>query len=290
MRTGVRLCALAAVIAMAAVGGCSAPSTAGHPHGAGAGVGGYWTRSRLLGATPWREPGYRPGRSANAHPAQARPRVGALFEHDANGNHFCTASVVASPGRDLLITAAHCINGGKGGGYRQDMVFIPGYQDGQAPYGVWTAARLIVAPQWTNSSDPDYDVGFVVLEPHDGKNIEDVLGANHLGIDPGYRNLVLVTGYPASVDAPIGCTDWTSEQSPSQLRFDCGGFTGGTSGSPWITHFDRQTRTGTIVGVLGGYQEGGDTSAISYSAYLGRQIEALYRQAIADEAGTGATT
>ena len=210
-------------------------------------------------------------------------RVGALFEHDASGDHFCTASVVASPGRDLLITAAHCIDGGKGGSYRQDIVFIPGYQDGQAPYGIWEPAQLVVAPQWMSASDPGFDVGFVVLKPDDGKNIEDVLGANQLGIDPGYRNLVRVTGYPDSAAAPITCINWTSEQSPSQLRFDCGGFTDGTSGSPWVTHFDPQTRTGTIVGVIGGYQEGGSTAAISYSSYLGEQVQQLYRQAVADE-------
>jgi hypothetical protein len=33
----------------------------------------------------------------------AAARVGALFLHDASGNHFCTASVVASPDRDLLV-------------------------------------------------------------------------------------------------------------------------------------------------------------------------------------------
>jgi hypothetical protein len=54
----------------------------------------------------------------------------------------------ASPGHDLLITAAHCIHGGKGGGYRQDIVFIPGYLDGQAPSGIWTPAQLIVPPPW----------------------------------------------------------------------------------------------------------------------------------------------
>jgi len=54
-------------------------------------------------------------------------------------------------------------------------VFILGYRDGQAPYGIWPPARLVVAPQWMSYSDPDFDVGFVVLEPYDGKNIEDVL-------------------------------------------------------------------------------------------------------------------
>jgi len=276
-----RLRALAAVITVAATAGCSSAPTASHQ--AATGAAGYWTESRLLGATPWREPGYQLGQPTTAPPSEENLRVGALFEHDANGNHFCTASVVASPGHDLLITAAHCIHGGKGGSYGQDIVFIPGYLDGQAPNGIWTPARLIVAPQWMNSSDPDYDVAFIVLKPEDGKNIEEVLGANQVGIDPGYRNLVRVTGYPASADAPVTCDNWTSEQSPSQLRFECAGFTGGTSGSPWITHFDSKTRTGTIVGVLGGYEEGGSTEAISYSPYLGEQVQQLYRQAVADE-------
>jgi V8-like Glu-specific endopeptidase len=288
MITRTRLGALAAVIALAAVAGCSSAPAASHPGGAASGQAGDWTRARLLSALPLHGAGYRPEQSRTAYPTASSLRVGALFDHDASGDHFCTASVVASPGRDLLITAAHCIHGGKGGGYRQDVVFIPGYRDGQEPFGLWTPARLVVAPQWIDSSNPDFDVGFVVLKPDDGKNIEDILGASQLGIDPGYQNLVRVTGYPASADAPVTCVNQTSEQSPSQLRFDCDGFTGGTSGSPWVTKVDPQTRNGTIVGVLGGYQEGGSTEDISYSSYLGPQIEQLYRQAVADEAATAA--
>ncbi len=194
----------AAIAAIAVAAGCSSAPPASRPRAEG-GPAGFWTRSRLLGAQPWREGGFQPGQPATASPSELSVRVGTLFEHDASGNHFCTASVVASPGRDLLITAAHCISDGKGGGYRQDIVFIPGYRDGQAPYGVWAPAQLLVAPQWENSSDPDFDIGFAVLKPYDGKNIEDVLGANQLGIDPGYRNLVRVTGYPASNEAPVTC-------------------------------------------------------------------------------------
>ena len=281
-----KLRALVAVMAVMAAAGCSSAPPVIRAHASG-GPTGYWTRSRLLGAGPWRGPGFRRGQPTTAHPSELSVRVGALFEHDLSGDHFCTASVVASPGRELLITAAHCISGGKDGGYRQDVVFIPGYRDGQAPYGIWTPAQLLVAPQWTDSSDPDFDVGFVVLKPYDEKNVEDVLGANQLGIDPGYRNLVRVTGYPASADAPITCVNWTSEQSPSQLRFECGGFAGGTSGSPWVAHLNPRTRTGTIVGVLGGYQEGGSTEDVSYSSYLGEEVERLYHQAVADEAAPG---
>lgn len=243
----------------------------------------YWTRQRLLAALPWRGTPRVPAPVPSARTASLKAdRVGVIFSHSASGNHFCTASVVGSPRRDLLITAAHCISGGKNGGLQQDIVFIPGYRDGAAPYGVWTPGKLIVDPRWASSSDPDYDVGFVVLSPLDGKNIEDVLGANRLGFGPSYTSLVRVTGYPTSVDAPVTCKNMTSRQSATQLRFDCGGFSGGTSGSPWVTGFDPVTRTGTIIGVIGGYQEGGDTDAVSYSSYFGPGIRQLYQRAEAE--------
>ena len=88
-----------------------------------------------------------------------------------------------------------------------------------------------------------------------------------------------MTGYPSSASAPVTCLNWTSQQSGTQVRFQCAGFFGGTSGSPWITRFYPGTATGTIVGVIGGYQEGGDTDAISYSVYLNGDIRTLYEQA-----------
>ena len=286
----VRGLAIAAVAALLAGGCAAAPATPhAHPVHLGGGPLGYWTRSRLIGARPWEGSGFHPPRRlAHAHAAVAALRVGALFVREPGGNHFCTASVVARPGQDLLITAAHCINGGKNGGYRQNIVFIPGYHDGQAPFGVWEVKQLLVAPQWSSGSDPDLDVGFVLLDSRDGRNIEEVLGANQLNLDLGYRYLVRVTGYPASADAPITCANWTSQQSPTQLRFECGGFTGGTSGSPWVTRFDPHTRTGTIVGILGGYQEGGNTPYISYSPYLGPAVQHLYAEAVAAETATAA--
>jgi V8-like Glu-specific endopeptidase len=284
MRAGASLRAVivAAAAAVAVASGCSAPTMSPPP---GRSPIGYWNRSRLLHARPLRgSPAPLPaaGQSYNAHTALIAPRVGALFVRQGSADHFCTASVVTSPGRDLLITAAHCINGGRGSGYRQDIVFIPDYRNGQAPFGVWTVRRLLVAPGWARDADPDLDVGFVVLQPHDGQNIEDILGANRLAFDPPYQELVRVTGYPASSDAPITCLNYSSRLSATQLRFVCGGFTGGTSGSPWVVRFDRLTRTGTIVGVIGGYQQGGDTDSVSYAAYLGPAIQRLYREAVAD--------
>jgi V8-like Glu-specific endopeptidase len=281
-----RLWALAVVVLLAV--GCTF-SPGGRHHGLVGAV--YWDRSRLLGALPF---AFRhvplPGQSASSHVARplAGLRVGGLFFRDDAGDHFCTASVVSSPGKDLLITAAHCINGGKGStGYTSDVVFIPDYRDGRAPFGVWTPAKLLVAPQWADSSDPNFDVGFVVLKPYDGQNIQQVLGANKLGTDLGYQYLVHVTGYPDSASAPISCVNWTSRFSATQLRFECTGYTGGTSGSPWVVKFSPISHTGTIVGVIGGYQRGGNTPSVSYSVRLSSAIRQLYRQAVAAEAAAG---
>jgi V8-like Glu-specific endopeptidase len=296
----------AVTVAAVAAAGCSSPRTApaaepSTPTTRIVGAVAYWTKGRLLTASAWRasqiaagqpaatsaatsagDPaGPSAGASPNARTSLKATRVGALFLRVGSDDHFCTASVVSSPGRDLLITAAHCLNGGDGSGYRSDLVFIPDYRDGSAPYGIWTPARLLVAPGWAQSANPALDVGFVVLDPRDGENIEQVLGANTLAFNPGYRNLVRVTGYPQSASEPITCRNWTTEQSASQLKFSCGGFTGGTSGSPWITRFDSATGTGAIVGVIGGYQQGGDTASVSYSAYLDAAIKQLYDQAIA---------
>jgi len=283
-RTAAAVLAAIALVGLASAGcsssGPASGSASGQATPSATTVASYWTEQHLHDAHAWFSGRVRLGPPAAGLRGLAAIRVGALFVHESSGDHYCTASVVSSPGRDLLVTAAHCINGGNGGGYRSDIVFIPGYRDGKTPFGVWTPSKLLVAPGWVTSSDPDLDVGFVVLEPQDGREIEDVLGANTLTFNPGYKNLVRVTGYPQTAAEPVTCKNWTSEQSATQLRFDCDGFTGGTSGSPFVTDFDATTGTGRIVGVLGGYQQGGDSPDISYSSYLGDAIHQLYDQAI----------
>jgi V8-like Glu-specific endopeptidase len=246
---------MASVIAVAGLSGCEAS---------------------VAVATPAKTPRSTP----SAHPAYvAGIKVGALFDNSVKGSHFCTASVVASPGDNLVITAAHCINSGNGQGYKQNVVFIPDYRDGTAPFGTWSPAKMFVAQQWAKSADPDFDVGFAVLKPLDGKNIQDILGANQIGFDPVYTDRVRVTGYPGSADSPVTCQNRTIKQSATQLRFNCAGFYSGTSGSPWVTKYHLGPHTGTIVGVIGGYQQGGDTNSVSYSSYFGPVIRALYQQA-----------
>ena len=213
--------------------------------------------------------------------AKAAVRVGALFSTGSQGDHFCTASSVQSPRGDLIITAAHCVYAS--GRLRSNIAFVPGYRRGQAPYGVWVPKTFIVDDRWKRSSDPDLDVAFIVLQPQSGKHVANVLGANAISFDTAFSQQVRVTGYPQTADAPITCVNTTIRQSPTQLEFPCQGFAGGTSGSPWVVRPSTRTLTGTIIGVIGGYQEGGNTSDISYSPYFGADIQQLYERALAAE-------
>ncbi|MDX3574079.1 trypsin-like peptidase domain-containing protein [Streptomyces sp. ID05-47C] len=202
-------------------------------------------------------------------------RVGALFGADDAvgpgglvGTHFCTASVVRSPHRDLLVTAAHCLAG------QGPLVFVPGYRDGKAPYGVWRVERDFLPDGWAERRDEDSDVAFAVVGEKGGKGVEDVVGGNRFvtRTDVG-ATAVTVTGYPDSRETPLTCSDRPRSHSRTQQRIDCPGLSGGTSGSPWVNGF------GEVVGVLGGHEQGGATDDISYSVALGAEAAALYRRA-----------
>jgi V8-like Glu-specific endopeptidase len=216
--------------------------------------------------------------SQNGQAFAGTPAVGALFTTSGGqlGRHFCTASVVNSPNGDLVVTAAHCMSG------VSDAVFVPGYDNGATPYGVWTVTKVYTDQSWQSSANPDDDVAFLqVGQAGSITPVEDVTGAEQLQTGTPARQLVEVIGYPDATNAPISCQNWTREPMADQLEFDCGAYTDGTSGGPFLADVDAQTGQGTLIGVIGGYEQGGDTPQVSYSAMFGARVAALYQVAVA---------
>jgi V8-like Glu-specific endopeptidase len=214
-------------------------------------------------------------------PAGGTAPIGALLT-SASGlgaaSHFCTASVVSSPAGDVVMTAAHCVSNLAPGQF----VFVPGYQKGQAPYGVWPVTRVIVDRDWTSSSNPDDDVAFLLVrEPGTKTSVQAVAGGELLGIGQRPGKPVWVVGYPNGADTPISCVNRAGLFSSMQFEFDCDGYTDGTSGSPLLTDVSPLTGLGTVIGVIGGYQQGGKTASVSYADRLGANVAALYQVAIA---------
>jgi V8-like Glu-specific endopeptidase len=206
--------------------------------------------------------------------------VGALFTTSAGklSKHFCSASVINSPNGDLVITAAHCVTN-----LSSSIAFVPGYNSGTTPYQVWAVTKIYVDQAWTSAANPDDDVAILrVGQAGSTEAIEDETGAEQLAIGtPANHQMVQVIGYPDDLNRAITCQNRLKEPMTDQLEFDCGGYTDGTSGGPFLTKVNPATGQGTVIGVIGGYQQGGNTPQVSYAAVFGANVEALYKTAVA---------
>jgi hypothetical protein len=95
-----------------------------------------------------------------------RPTTGKVFWQLGNNNYgMCSASVIVSDNKDLLVTAGHCMFDRNQGGFlvNHQWVFVPGYHQGQRPHGTFPARSMTSFTGWTNSNDFNYDIGYVLL-------------------------------------------------------------------------------------------------------------------------------
>jgi hypothetical protein len=196
------------------------------------------------------------------------PTSGPLFFAGIDHPHGCSASVVASASRDLVLTAAHCITGSGAG-----IQFAPGYRRGNAPFGVWTAAQVYADPTWIADQDPAHDMAILKMQPQErhGRRVgvEDVVGANLLGLAPPTGTQIGVPAYPAGIDdEPVDCLS-SVYRTAGYPAFDCAGYPGGTSGAPFLQSLhssDGRQYDHRVVGVIGGLHRGGCSADTSYSA------------------------
>ena len=194
--------------------------------------------------------------------------------------HFCTGAVVQSRQGNLVITAAHCLEG-RHIGIHGNVVFVPGYHNGHSPHGRWIVTSAMVDRSWQDHKNPNDDVAFLVVG-RSGHRIQSYTGAESVSTNVKMPRLVRVIGYPDSENDPITCTGQaTIPHLPGyrQIVFDCGGYTNGTSGGPFLMNVSAKTGEGSVVGVIGGYQLGGDLASVSYSARFLNNIAALYEHA-----------
>ncbi len=207
------------------------------------------------------------------------PAVGALFTVNRGrlGQHFCTASVVASPVKDLVITAAHCLHGRQPG----QVAFVPQYHRHLEPFGTWTVDQVFVDAAWAKSENRNDDVAFLVVsQPGNSTPVQELTGGEKLATGWRAAQRVQVTGYPDGRERAITCTARTRAFGRRQMEFGCGGYTDGTSGGPFLANVHRATGLGAVAGVIGGYEQGGDTPSVSYSARFGQAVRDLYRKAV----------
>jgi hypothetical protein len=221
----------------------------------------------------------QPASPPTSHHFGGTPTVGALFLPGAYpAFHSCSASVVRSKSRNIIVTAAHCLRKGADAGY----TFVPGYHDGQAPYGTWTTTAAFASPKWLRqtSTATRHDVAFLRVANHTSggtvKRLQQVVGGNQLGTAPKSGRKVRIPGYVlGSLDKPITCRAPVYHHAGFPA-FNCSGYSGGVSGSPWLAGHRTVRR---VVGIIGGLHQGGCSPSTSYSSPLGGWATTLLKRA-----------
>ncbi len=210
--------------------------------------------------------------------------VGPLFSGSTlSGSHGCTASVLTSPTHDLILTAAHCVTGTAVG-----WLFVPGYNNGATPYGVWTVTAAFVSPQWTADQDPQHDYAILRVARQNiaGKStaVQDVTGGNVLGFAPRSGTQITDIAYNAGVGGQAITCSVPVYYTDGYPSFNCHGYVGGSSGSPWIVTFAGRSLH-VVVGVIGGLNQGGCYEYTSYSSAFRRDAYRLMLRAAYSAAG-----
>lgn len=242
----------------------------------------YWTPDRIA-AIPTDPPSDRPPAdgpdgAAWSGPGAVAATEGRLFFTDHGEDSSCTATVLNSANRSVVITGGHCVVGhdllGEDGQWADNELFVPGYRDGAAPHGTFAATAGVAHATWVqNGEEGAYDQAFLVLgENEQGERAAEMPGAGggqKIGYDRPGAQPVMEFGYPrgSAGEAHSGRPEFTGKRlaycygtgredhGPADfpnpdgtwgIPCDMGG---GASGGPRIAGFDTGTGVGTVIGL-----------------------------------------
>ncbi|MFF8832545.1 trypsin-like serine peptidase [Streptomyces sp. NPDC015131] len=192
----------------------------------------------------------------------------------------CSGNAVTSQNGSTVMTAGHCVK--YQGAWHTNWVFVPGYDNGQAPYGQWTASKTLTTPQWEASEDINHDIGAAVVAPLNGQKLTAVTGAQGIQFNGGYNKRMYAFGFPAASPYDgsklIHCSGNSSKDFLFSQDHSLGcNMTGGSSGGPWFTGFDETAGTGLQVSVNSfGYVF---LPNRMFGPYFGNEAKALYDKA-----------
>ncbi len=168
--------------------------------------------------------------------------VGKVFFSNASGQDMvCSGTAIASGNHNTVDTAGHCLYWQ--GGWVQNVIFCPLYENANTPYGCWAARDLEVPSDWINRKQNDlhHDFGMVIVAPNDEGNLTDVVGGAGWAYNQAISSPFYAYGYPAGQPFD-GQTRQSCENRVGKAWQHAGGkvvsipcdMTGGSSGGPWF--------------------------------------------------------
>ncbi|GII89495.1 hypothetical protein Ssi03_74850 [Sphaerisporangium siamense] len=236
--------------------------------------------------------------------------IGKVFFRLDGKDYWCSASSIQGKYRNLVATAGHCVYDVDGNRDTLDeWVFIPGYYQGKAPWGIYVGKSAYTHYDFANYEDFDSDYAFVTVyngvtaaswnSPKwvDAGRLGDNVGGQGFSWNQRIGQLVYAFGYPAGPhpDGDMPYTGLTPKycygktvaagaasafKAEAQVAIKCS-MTAGSSGGPWIAQYSSTKRLGYINGVtsLVGDSDGNQRYDFATSPYFDSETYAIYKAA-----------
>jgi V8-like Glu-specific endopeptidase len=178
-----------------------------------------------------------------AEPSYPLSTVGKVFfNNDAGQDFSCSGTAVVSSNRSVVDTAGHCLY--LYGGWSQNVIFCPLYENGNTPYGCWAARDLEVPSDWIDAQPNNlhHDFGMAIVAPNDQGTLTDQVGGAGWAYNQSADQPFYAYGYPAAYpfdgQTRQSCDDGSigriwSHGGGTVVSIPCN-MTGGSSGGPWF--------------------------------------------------------
>ncbi|GAA5767827.1 hypothetical protein Aros01_04333 [Streptosporangium roseum] len=222
--------------------------------------------------------------------------------------HWCTGTAVRSKYRNVVATAGHCLLDTEApAGPLTKWVFVPGYSEGTAPFGLYVGKQGVAHYDFDDIQDYDRDLAFVNVYRGVVPSSPDVLtntgmlaenvGGQGVAFNQPLAPTVDVFGYPAGPE-PDGSRPYTGETlerstgSASAMKVTGlptdrpigvdSPFTGeGSLGSSWLTQYANDSRTGYLNGITISVSDtdGDNRYDTGVSPYFDGELYTVYQKA-----------
>lgn len=181
---------------------------------------------------------------------ESDPAIGRLFFRWLGRKASCTGSVINTPSKRLVLTAAHCLN--YLGVWSSHIYFVPDYDRGRRPYGSWVWKAAWVTRPWARTpyeAMANYDLGMVVTtRSRRGHRVGKVAGALPYNTFPRRNGRTRIYGYPAGknrgkeIRVCANRRTWRGPWYSHRLRGPVGmaarcNMAAGSSGGPWLSAY-----------------------------------------------------
>lgn len=211
--------------------------------------------------------------------------VGKVFFKQRGTSYVASA---ASIGNYAVWTAGHVVHEGDNDpeSWSTDMIFVPAYRDGNAPFGKWTTSYLWTRTLWFQKGNPDgltEDMGGAVLNLLDGKKISQKVGNLGFAWNKGRIQHWNALGYPQAPpfngqrhhDCQASYAYDGSVAGIKPVAIGCD-MTGGCSGGPWVLKLGSDN----ILNGNNSYRQGNRPEEMN-SPYFDDRAKSLYDQLVA---------